>query len=395
VLQAFLGLVGIPGPIRFVDVGDEVRAAVALGVLGASVLVLAVLVALQPATGPHQLTADEKSALRRLLDRWGGVDSLSYFALRDDRSVVFSPTAKSAVTYRVVGNVSLAAGDPVGDPEAWPGAVTAWLDEARSFGWVPAVLGASERGAQAFHRAGMDALELGDEAVVHVGEFSLDGRSMRGVRQAVARCERAGLKVTSHRVADLDPDELAHIRELADRWRDGAVERGFSMALGRLGDPIDDRAVLVLATDADGDIRGLLHFVPWGRDGLSLDLMRRDRTAENGVVEQMVAGLMAAAASLGVHRVSLNFAVFRSVFARGERLGAGPVLRLWRSVLLGASRFWQIESLYRANAKYQPEWVPRFVCFRSSADLPRVGLAALRAEAFVVAPHWLQRFARA
>jgi lysyl-tRNA synthetase class 2 len=395
VLQAFLGLVGIPGPVLFVDAGDQVRAAVALGVLGASVLVLAVLVALAPATGPHPLTADEKGELRRLLDRWGGVDSLSYFALRDDRSVVFSPTVKSAVTYRVVGTVSLAAGDPVGDPEAWPGAVNAWLEEARSFGWVPAVLGASERGAQAFHRAGMDALELGDEAVVQVGEFSLDGRSMRGVRQAVARCERAGLKVTSHRVADLDPDELAHIRELADRWRDGTVERGFSMALGRLGDPVDDRAVLVLATDADGDIRGLLHFVPWGRDGLSLDLMRRDRTAENGVVEQMVAGLMAAAGSLGVRRVSLNFAVFRSVFARGERLGAGPVLRLWRSVLLGASRFWQIESLYRANAKYQPEWVPRFVCFRSSADLPRVGLAALRAEAFVVAPHWLQRFARA
>ena len=99
-------------------------------------------------------------------------------------------------------------------------------------------------------------------------------------------------------------------------------------------------------------------------------------TPENGIVEQMVAGLMAEAAALGVRRVSLNFAVFRSVFARGERLGAGPVLRVWRSVLLSASRFWQIESLYRANAKYQPEWVPRFVCFRSSADLPRVSVAA-------------------
>ena len=92
--------------------------------------------------------------------------------------------------------------------------------------------------------------------------------------------------------------------------------------------------------------------------------------------------------------MSLNFAVFRSVFARGERLGAGPVLRIWRSVLLWASRFWQIESLYRANAKYQPEWVPRFVCFRSSADLPRVSVAALRAEAFLVAPTWVQRFVR-
>jgi lysyl-tRNA synthetase class 2 len=101
-----------------------------------------------------------------------------------------------------------------------------------------------------------------------------------------------------------------------------------------------------------------------------------------------------AAPGFGIRRVSLNFAVFRSVFARGERLGAGPVLRAWHSVLLLASRFWQIESLYRANAKYQPEWVPRFVCFRSSADLPRVGVAGLRAEAFLVAPRWARKVIR-
>ena len=64
--------------------------------------------------------------------------------------MIFSKTGKAAVTYRVVGTVSLAAGDPIGDPEAWPGAIDAWLAEARSFGWTPAVLGASERGATAF-----------------------------------------------------------------------------------------------------------------------------------------------------------------------------------------------------------------------------------------------------
>jgi lysyl-tRNA synthetase class 2 len=122
--------------------------------------------------------------------------------------------------------------------------------------------------------------------------------------------------------------------------------------------------------------------------------MRRDRDAENGIVELMVSELMRAVPQLGVRHVSLNFAVFRSVFARGERLGAGPVLRLWRAVLLWASRFWQIESLYRANAKYRPEWLPRFICFRSSADLPRVGVAALRAEAFLVAPSWWRRLLR-
>jgi lysyl-tRNA synthetase class 2 len=393
-VHAFLGMFGITGPVTFVDKGDADRAAVALVVLGASVLVMAVLVALQPAAGPHRLDDEDRAGLRQLLARWGSIDSLSYFSLRDDRSVIFSSSGKAALTYRVVGTVSLAAGDPLGDPEAWPGAISAWLDEARSYGWVPAVLAASERGAEAFHRAGLDALELGDEAILSVADFSLQGRSMRGVRQAVSRCARAGLSVTCHRVADLDDQALVSLREKADAWRDGEVERGFSMALGRFGQRQDERSVVVICRDCDGEPRGLLHFVPWGSDGLSLDLMRRDREAENGVVEQMVSTLMSDAASLGVTRVSLNFAVFRSVLARGERLGAGPVLRVWREVLLWASQFWQIESLYRANAKYQPEWVPRFVCFRSSADLPRVSVAGLRAEAFIVAPAWWQRLAR-
>lgn len=393
-VHAMLGLLGIPGPVQFVDHTEGDRAAIALVVLGAAVLFLAVLVALQPADGPHALRTDERARVRELLARWGEIDSLSYFALRDDRSVLFSPSGKAAITYRVVGTVSLAAGDPIGDPEAWPGAISAWLDEARSFGWVPAVLAASERGAEAFARAGLDALELGDEAILHVGEFTLEGRSMRVVRQAVSRCTRAGLVATCHRVGDLDPATADLVRARAEEWRDGAVERGFSMALSRFGDARDADAVVVLCRDAEGDLRGMLHLVPWGTAGLSLDLMRRDRDAENGIVELMVSELMRRAPELGVRHVSLNFAVFRSVFARGERLGAGPVLRLWRAVLLWASRFWQIESLYRANAKYRPEWLPRFICFRSSADLPRVGVAALRAEAFLVAPAWVRRLLR-
>ncbi|MCW2787127.1 MAG: hypothetical protein JWP74_3644 [Marmoricola sp.] len=392
--QAFFGLVGIRGPVHFVDELDADRSAIALVVLGAAVLVCLLLAAMMPADGPHPLSAEEDGRLRESLDRWGYVDSLSYFATRADRSVIYSRSGKAAVTYRVVGTVSLAGGDPIGDPEAWPGAIEAWLEEARSFGWVPAALGVSELGATAFHRAGLDALELGDEAIIDIDEFTLEGRSMRVVRQAVNRCERADLKVSCVRVRDLDPAAVEEIRTRADDWRDGPVERGFSMALGRLVAPEDGESVVVLCRDGHGRLRGLLNLVPWGSDGLSLDLMRRDRDTENGIVEQMVAALCEAAPDLGVRRVSLNFAVFRSVFARGERLGAGPVLRLWHAVLIGLSRFWQIESLYRANAKYQPEWVPRFLCFRSSGDLPRVATAALRAEAFLVAPAWFRALAR-
>lgn len=393
--HAVLGLVGVSGPVRFTHHGhSETVAAVGLAVLGIAVLLLAFVAALAPPDGPHPMTPAEHTALRGLLDRWGWVDSLGYFATRDDRAVVFSRTGRSAVSYRVIGGVSFSAGDPLGHPDDWPQAVAAWLEETRSYGWAPANLGCSERGAEVFHGAGLDVLEVGDEAVLHVADFTLEGRAMRGVRQAVSRAERSGLSATVHRVADLPRDLREELRTDAIAWRDGAIERGFAMALGRFGQERDDAGAVVIARHDDGRVAGFLSFVPWGDDGISLDLMRRSPEAVNGIVELMVTTLLADADQIGVTKVSLNFAAFRGVFARGERIGAGPVLKMWRAILLWASRFAQIEALYRSNVKYRPEWVPRYLVYGDVADLPRVASAVLRAEALVVAPAWYRRISR-
>ncbi|MFI1091036.1 phosphatidylglycerol lysyltransferase domain-containing protein [Streptomyces sp. NPDC020917] len=363
--------------------------------LAGLVLLLAVLYALfRSPRGQEWQSRDDEDRLRVLLERHGCRDSLGYFALRRDKSVVFSPSGKAAVTYRVVGGVALAAGDPIGDVEAWPGAIDAWLATARDHAWIPAVMGASEEGGTVYARHGLDALELGDEAIVETEEFSLDGRAMRGVRQAYNRVRRAGYTTRIRRHRDIPGDEMAALIEAADRWRDGQTERGFSMALGRLGDPADGACVMIECRDADGELRALLSFVPWGGEGLSLDLMRRDRDSENGLMEFMVLDLIERSREVGVERLSLNFAMFRSVFEDGARLGAGPVLRMWRSALMFFSRWWQLESLYRANAKYRPIWEPRFLLFAKSAHLPRIGLASARAEGFIVAPRPLARLRR-
>ncbi|ROP53693.1 lysyl-tRNA synthetase class 2 [Streptomyces sp. PanSC9] len=392
------------GTLRLVSVAAEESsfpgidppnwANVAVNVLSTALVLAVFYAAFRSRRAVDPLTEDDEKRLRALLERHGERDSLGYFALRREKSVVWSPTGKAAVAYRVVGGVSLASGDPLGDPEAWPGAILPWLAQARAHGWIPAVMGASEEAGTVYARHGLDALELGDEALVEIAEFTLEGRAMRTVRQACNRVRRAGYRVRIRRHEDIPADEMAYLLERADDWRDGATERGFSMALGRLGDPEDGRCVMLECTDGEGRLRALLSFVPWGPHGLSLDLMRRDRDCDNGLMEFMVIELLQRPGETGITQVSLNFAVFRSVFERGARLGAGPVLRLWRSLLSFFSRWWQIESLYRANAKYRPIWEPRFLLFEKSADLPRIGLAAARAEGFLEAPglpKWLHR----
>ncbi|MEV6986588.1 phosphatidylglycerol lysyltransferase domain-containing protein [Sphaerisporangium sp. NPDC051017] len=357
-----------------------------IGLLSAVAVLVAFAVLFRSQRARAELPAEGEERVRALLRAYGARDSLGYFATRRDRAVIFSPSGKAAVSYRVVAGVCLAGGDPIGDVEAWGHAIRAWMDEARRYGWAPAAIGPSEAAAHAYARAGLRVLEVGDEAVIEVAAFGLEGREMRGVRQAVNRVRRAGFTLRVRRHADLTPEEMRHVIDRAAAWRDTRAERGFSMALGRLGDPADGACVLVEARDAEGGLAAILSFVPWGEDGLSLDLMRRDRGSDNGLMEFMVAGLVAEAGSLGVKQISLNFAMFRSVFEGGARLGAGPVLRLWRCTLLFLSRWWQLESLYRANAKYHPVWTPRFIAFEDTRDLPKVGLASVIAEGFLAVP---------
>ena len=130
----------------------------------------------------------------------------------------------------------------------------------------------------------------------------------------------------------------------------------------------------------------MLSLVPWGTTGVSLDLMRRSPQSPNGTIELMVSDLALNAETLGITRISLNFAMFRSAFEQGAQLGAGPVARLWRGLLVFFSRWWQLETLYRSNMKYQPDWVPRYACYDDARLMPRVGVASALAEGFLVLP---------
>ncbi|GFE15895.1 membrane protein [Streptomyces glebosus] len=386
------GLFGFEGPVAYTHHVDY-TVGYSLGALGLLTVATTAYLAFRPEHPAARLTDEDEEQLRALLDRHGARDSLGYFALRRDKGAVFSPTGKAAVCYRVISGVMLASGDPIGDVEAWPGAIERFMEEAKAHSWTPAVTGCSETGGQVWTReTGMDALELGDEAIVDVADFTLTGRAMRNVRQMVKRIERNGYETRVRRVRDLAPDELTQLQKAADAWRDTDTERGFSMALGRIDAVADGDAVIATAhlkaaegeePGPFGDLKAMQYFVPWGDSGISLERMRRDRGADPGMNELLIVATLQAAPGLKIKQMSLNFAVFRSSLERGEKLGAGPVIRVWRGTLIFLSRWYQIESLYKFNDKFRPRWEPRFVVFRNSRDIPRIGLAALQAEGYL------------
>lgn len=377
------GLIGISGPVRFISHREQDIFDYSMAGLGLLTVIAPILALLQPSPPKPQMSQEDENGLRGLLAEFGDRDSVGYFALREDKSVVWSNTRKAAITYRVVGGCALASGDPIGNPDAWPQAMHAFIDLSAQNGWTPVGLGCSEEAGEIWVReTDMTALEIGDEAIVHVDEYDPDNPRYRNVRQSVRRILKQNYTTEIFRTFEMSKEMRLMLTEDSKRWRGAATERGFMMGLGRIADD-DEPDLLIVTASKDGQVMALLQYVPWGPKGLSLDLMRRSPHADSGVNELMIDATIRYAREQGINRISLNFAAFRSVFERGAQLGAGPIIRSWRGILLFLSRWLQMETLFRFNSKFRPEWVPRYVMYRKSADLPKIGLATMRAEAFI------------
>jgi len=374
------------GPLDFHDVLGGVDEAV--GVVGLLTLLWCAYLVFRPLAVPHALPTSEVRLAARELVRRHGADTLAYFKLRHDQHYLFSSDRRAFLGYCVETGVLLVSGDPVGPDEAIPGLLRELSQFAEARGLRIAVVGAGERLRPLWRQLGLRSLYLGDEAVVETRTFSLDGRAIRKVRQSVTRLEKQGFSACLQDLGELSDGEIAELDAVSSRWRGGATERGFAMSLDALRREEHADSLVVVGRDAEGRIRGFLHFVPsYGRAAVSLSMMRRDHGTPNGLTEFLVARGLELLRDRGIEEASLNFAAFAR-FIHGPH---GLLERLIGRLLLAADAFFQIERLHRFNAKFFPRWEPRYLLFERVLGLGRVGLAAMWAEGQLPKPAPLRR----
>ncbi|KAB2341783.1 bifunctional lysylphosphatidylglycerol flippase/synthetase MprF [Actinomadura rudentiformis] len=344
-----------------------------LALVGAAGFLVIVVSLLAPDPAPPPGGEDERHRVARLVAHPGS-DTLAPFALRRDKSYVFSPDGRAAIGYRVLFGLAVAGGDPVGDPRSHDAAIGAFLALTRRTGWRPAVLGAS---AELLPRWGrLRSFGFGDEVVVRPAEFSLAGRHMRNVRQAVKRTRNSGVTSEILREGELEPGLRERLMDVASRSLGGAAERGFSMNLDELLTGYHQGAIVAVAYDAQGVPIAFQRYVTAG-EGISLDAMRRVPGAPNGVNERLIVEMIEYARERGLSVVSLNFAAFRELLDSGER----SVLEKAGYRALHLLDPWiAVESLYLFDRKFRPGYRPRSIVFRSWFDIVWLAAALLTLE---------------
>jgi len=352
--------------------------------LGIGLAVVAVLLATRPVVDRRMAGGWAAELRARDVVRRHGGGTLDYFALRSDKKWFFH--FDSLVAYAIYGGVCLVSPDPIGPRTEREQVWAAFRRFTDQRGWTVAVMGASEDWLAIYRASGMHDIYIGDEALVDLRQFSLSGGHMKGLRQAHNRIAKYGYSAAFHDPSRLDPEVAEKLVPLMAQGRRGEFERGFSMMLGRIFDTRDTGLVLCVVSGPDGAPAAMCQFVPApGIGGYSLDLMRRDRGEHpNGLIDFALVSSIEHFKAQGCRSLSLNFAAMRSIL-EGER-GDGLTQRAERWALQKMSSFLQIETLWRFNAKYGPDSLPRYIVYDGAEHLVPSVVAIMRAESLTEVP---------
>lgn len=305
-----------------------------------------------------------------------GKNSISYFALSEEKSYFFSASKKAIISYVLEGNVAVVAGDPIGPETEIVNAIQQFIEFCREQDWNIVFWQVRDDLVDLYRSLGLHLLKIGEDAIINTHTFTLKGGVMANVRSSAKRAEKDGVQVVFYRGPVQDAERLAQMEQISAEWlaQKGGTEMGFSM--GQFDPAGDSEQVTALAVDASNRVHAFVTLVPiYGRNGWGFDLLRRAERCAPGTMELLLARSIEYLKSCGADMVSLGLAPMSNV-------NHDDVSLLDSSVDFLTHRFGNLsksQSLFNFKKKFQPTWESRYLVFSHTLTLPKIGWALFKA----------------
>jgi len=339
-----------------------------------------------------------------------GDETLSFFGLAPENAHYLAPSGNGVVNYRLSGDVAVLPGDPVCQPGACEEVLSHFLDFCQREHWHLAIFQAHPTYLPFYHKLGLHAFKIGEEAILHPQTFMLSGTAKATLRKSCHRAERAGVTL---RWYDGAPPQtiMEQLRILSQAWLEeksgkGAIEMGFS--LGRLNEleafaaradaiastaPTPDeqiprtlpRLVTGVAFDGAGQACAFISCTPiygsvdiqvmgssmlqsrcgWG---WAVDLMRHRPEAPYGALKLLIEHALERFHGAGAEVLSLGVIALANSHQEMEPLQ--------RALARGVAQHLQVlksyQTLLRFKQDFQPSWESRYLVISERLSIPKV-----------------------
>ncbi len=305
-----------------------------------------------------------------------GSDTLSYFHLQKERQYFFSPTNNSFLSYKIINNVVVIPGDPIGPKEERRLLVESFLQYISAWGFSPCFVGVSDEYVQILREQKMKITKMGEEAILDLQSFTTT-KLKKKVRRAVHHVAQLKIDVFFCNSVTMPVPIRKQIEILSQEWvnKKGGKEKGFSMTLKRLPGVEDIDCEFAIAIK-EGEVLGYLYFTPcYPSKSLSLDHIRSKRNSPNGLHEFLIIKSAEYFKANHIEKISLNFAAFANMTNSSY-----TKLEIRKKILMLLMKVYKCDALKFFNNKFQPMWKDRYLAFPSLLQIPWYTWAILQAE---------------
>jgi phosphatidylglycerol lysyltransferase len=289
-------------------------------------------------------------------------------ALLGDKRLLFDPNEEAFIMYQVRGQSWIAMGDPVGPETAREALAWRFREMADRHGGRTVFYQVDAENLPLYLDLGLTAMKLGEEGVVSLAGFSLEGSARKELRQAHRRAQREGLSFELVPPA-MVPQFMDELRRVSDTWLAEKHTREKGFALGCFQPAYLAHFPFALAR-FDGRIVAFANVLASaGRRELSIDLMRHLPEAPKGVMDYLFIELMLWGAREGYDHFNLGMAPLSG-------LESHPLAPLWHRlgtlIFQQGEHFYNFEGLRAYKEKFSPAWRPKYLAAPGGLGLPTV-----------------------
>jgi phosphatidylglycerol lysyltransferase len=319
------------------------------------------------------LESGEPAQVRSVVEQYARTP-LDLFKVWPEKSYFFSRSGRCVLAYRLAAKVAMVLGDPVGPGAEIEPTSRRFLEVCKENGWTVAFYQTLPDLLPMYRRLGLKKLKIGDDAIVDLREFSLEGKSKRDVRSKLHHFEDMGIHVVEYQPPA--PDHvIAQLKLVSDQWLEIPGRRERSFTVGHFDASYLRSKPILTVADTSGEVLAFINLIAVDRGEITGDLMRRRTDAPNGVMDYLFIKLFEYAKKKGYARVSLGMAPMTG-FQENEE--ATLEERFIHGLFQKLNFIFSFRGLHHYKAKFATSWQPRYLIYRSSTQLPRIALALRR-----------------
>lgn len=345
-------------------------------IIAASTIAYALFMLLRPVFQRNSATLTQRQQARDIVEQYGR-SSLAAFTLLSDKSYFFSPSGRSVIAYVPRGRGAIALGDPIGPVEDRKEVLVSFQQFCQRNDWYPAFYQILPDDIDLYKSLGFQVLKIGEEAIVDLKAFTLQGKAGKNLRTAVNRMTKLGYEVRFYQPPIAD-NLLRQIKTVSDEWLQLVQGSEKKFSLGWFDEAYLRECEIVTVQSSHGDIIAFANIIPeYQLNEATHDMMRHRKSIENGTMDFLFISMFQHYKQRGYDGFNIGLSALSGV---GETEESKRLEKVLYYLYKHLERFYNFQGLHAYKDKFHPRWEPRYLVFPSLTALPDVVVALIRAD---------------